>query len=77
MSIYKCKHFKIQELVSPQVYQRYGEFAWIFFSNNLKQDFDTIREYHGHGFAFESALALKEYVFNTLKAKAIKCKCFK
>ncbi len=57
MSIYKCKHFKIQELVSPQVYQRYGEFAWRFFSNDLKQDFDTIREYHGHG------ITINDWVF--------------
>ena len=47
--MYKCKHFKVQELVSPQVYQRYGEFCWKFFSDLIKIDLDTIREYHGYG----------------------------
>ena len=45
--IYKCKFFKLQELVSPDVYQKYGDFAWRFFSNEIKQDIDTIREHHG------------------------------
>lgn len=55
--MYKCKHFKIQELVSPQVYQKYGEFCWKFFSDNFKQDLDTIREYHGHG------ITINDWVF--------------
>jgi hypothetical protein len=46
--MYKCKYFKVQELVSPQVYQRYGEFCWKFFSDLIKIDLDTIRNYHGH-----------------------------
>lgn len=45
--MYKCKHFTIKELVSPQVYNKFGEFAWKFFDENLLRDLDTIREYHG------------------------------
>ena len=55
--MYKCKHFKVQELVSPQVYQRYGEFCWKFFSDLLKIDLDTIREYHGYG------ITINDWVF--------------
>lgn len=45
--MYKCKHFKIQELVSKQVFNKYGDFCWRFFSENILRDLDTIREYHG------------------------------
>ena len=44
--MYNCKHFKIQELVSKLVYNRFGEFCWSFFSDDFKRDIDTIREYH-------------------------------
>ena len=48
MTLYKCKYFDIRELVSPQVYNKYGaEFCWKFFDELLLQDLDTIREYHG------------------------------
>ena len=47
--VYKCRFFKVQELVSPQVYQKYGEFCWKFFSDLIKIDLDTIRNYHGYG----------------------------
>lgn len=55
--MYKCKHFKVQELVSPQVYQKYGEFCWKFFSDLIKIDLDTIREYHGYG------ITINDWVF--------------
>ena len=45
--MYKCKHFTIKELVSPQVYNKFGEFAWKFFDERFLKDLDTIREYHG------------------------------
>lgn len=45
--IYKCKYFKLQELVPPDVYQKYGDFAWRFFDVNLLKDIDTIRDKHG------------------------------
>ena len=47
-NMYQCKHFKIQELVSKIVYERFGEFCWSFFSDDFKCDLDAIREYHGH-----------------------------
>ena len=45
--MYYCKYFKIQELVSKLVYDKYGEFCWRFFSEEFKKDLDTIREFHG------------------------------
>ena len=45
--MYKCKHFKIQELVSPIVYSQWGDKAWMFFDEDVLQDLDTIRETYG------------------------------
>ena len=45
--MYKCKYFKIQELVSKLVYDKYCDFCWRFFSEEFKKDLDTIREFHG------------------------------
>ena len=36
--MYTCKHFKIQELVSKLVYDKYKDFAWRFFSDDFKKD---------------------------------------
>lgn len=43
----KCKYFKITELVSKAVYNKFGETAWMFFDEDYLIDLDTIREYHG------------------------------
>lgn len=43
---YICKHFKIQELVSPYIYNKFGSLAWIFFDTEVLKDLDRIREYH-------------------------------
>lgn len=42
--MYKCKYFKIQELVCPHVYKKYGDKAWEFFSEDFLKDLDTVRE---------------------------------
>ena len=55
--MYKCKYFKIQELVSKIVYDRYGDFCWRFFSDDFKKDLDTIREHH------KSGLTINDWVF--------------
>lgn len=41
--IYRCAYFGLKELVSPVVYQRWGEKAWMFFGENTLQDLDNIR----------------------------------
>jgi hypothetical protein len=50
--MYICKHFKIQELVSKQVYNyfttKYGAlFCWRFFQEQILRELDKIRDYHG------------------------------
>ena len=42
--MYKCKYFGIKELVSKIVYQKFGEFAWSFFDEDVLKDLDAIRE---------------------------------
>lgn len=41
----KSKYFKIQELVSKKVYNRYGENAWMFIDTKLIKVLDTLREH--------------------------------
>lgn len=55
--MYRCKYFKIQELVSPQVFNKFGDFCWRFFSDEIKEDLDTIRKYHGFG------ITINDWVF--------------
>lgn len=40
----KSKYFKIQELVCPDVYKKYGEQAWMFIDPELIETLDIIRE---------------------------------
>lgn len=43
----KSKYFKIQELVSKAVYDRYGERAWQFIDIRLIKVIDSLREHFG------------------------------
>ena len=43
----------------------------------VEMGFRLFKAFQGNGYALESATAMKEYVFNTLKAKTLKCKCYK
>lgn len=45
--MYKCKHFDIKELVSPQVYEDKGEKAWRFFNPVALKGLDKLREKFG------------------------------
>lgn len=42
--VYKCNYFGIKELVSPVVYNTWGEKAWMFFEESVLKDLDLIRE---------------------------------
>lgn len=44
---YRCIYFGIKELVSPIVYDKWKEQAWMFFDENVLQDLDKIRETYG------------------------------
>lgn len=41
----KSKYFKIQELVSKQTYEKYGEKSWMFLDERLISTLDALREY--------------------------------
>ena len=43
----KSKYFKIQELVSENVYKKYGEKAWEFIDTRLIKVLDLLREHFG------------------------------
>ena len=45
--LFKCRYFRLQELVPPDVYNKYKDFAWRFFDEDILKDLDTIREHHG------------------------------
>lgn len=45
--MYICKYFRLQELVSPLVFEKYGQFAWYFFDSEFLEDIDTLREAWG------------------------------
>ena len=43
----KSKYFKIQELVSRKVYEKYGNSAWGFIDERLIITIDSLREFFG------------------------------
>lgn len=45
--MYKCQYFSIQELVSPIVYNKWGQQAWMFFDEDVLRELDFIRETFG------------------------------
>ncbi|WP_426711441.1 hypothetical protein [Cetobacterium sp. SF1] len=53
----RAKYFKIQELVSRGVYEKYGERAWTFMDKNLIETLDTLREF------FNSPIYVNDWAF--------------
>ncbi|MBE5734449.1 MAG: GNAT family N-acetyltransferase [Clostridiales bacterium] len=47
------------------------------FFGGVEMGFRFFKQFHGKGFAIESATALKNYVIDTLGAKKLKSRCFK
>ncbi len=45
--MYKCTHFDIEELVSPQAFKDRGEKAWQLLDENLLIAIDRLREKYG------------------------------
>ncbi len=41
----KCKYFIIQELVSPEIYQEFGDKAWSLIDDSMKDALDATREH--------------------------------
>ncbi len=44
---YKCKYFKIEELVDRETHRLYGEGAWMFFRPEALMALDDLREFFG------------------------------
>jgi len=47
-SFYICEHFKIYELVDPNIYKKRGELAWELFNPILLETIDAMRDYFYH-----------------------------
>lgn len=45
--LYRPQYFKLYELVSPNIYHQFKEFAWNFLDVGLLQDIDLLREKWG------------------------------
>lgn len=45
--MYKCRHFTLQELVSRQTYERFGQQAWRFLDQAALVGIDTLRDIYG------------------------------
>ena len=45
--MYRCHKFSIKELVSPVVYDKWKEQAWMFFDEEMLKELDFIREQWG------------------------------
>lgn len=45
--MYKCAYFGIRELVSPVVFNKWGQKAWMFFEEDTLKELDYIRESFG------------------------------
>ena len=58
-------------MIGELVLHNFGE------DDSVEMGFRFFKEYQGKGYAKESALALKDFVKNTLGAKKIKSRCFK
>lgn len=44
---YKCRNFKIEELVDKSTYEKFGEQAWQFFNPSILVSVDGVRDYFG------------------------------
>ena len=45
--MYKCEHFRLQELVPPHIYEQWGERAWQFLDDRMLITLDRLRDKYG------------------------------
>jgi len=45
--MYKCKNFKIVELVDPEVHKQFGDMAWLFLDEKALKTLDLLRDTFG------------------------------
>lgn len=58
MEYYKCKYFKIHELVPPDIYKKYGDSAFQFLDPKMLYTIDKIRE------RYNTSLTINNYMWN-------------
>ena len=64
----KSKYFKIQELVSKAVYEKYGEKSWEFIDERLIKTLDLLREH------FNAPITINNYKWGgNLTQRGIRC----
>ena len=47
MENYKCKYFKIQELVPPHIYEKRGDKSWELLDSRALMAIDSLRDLYG------------------------------
>ena len=66
----KSKYFKIQELVSKQTYEKYGEKSWIFLDERLILTLDALREY------FDAPITVNNWLWGgNLQQRGLRTNC--
>ena len=66
----KSKYFKIQELVSKQTYEKYGEKSWIFLDERLILTLDALREY------FNAPITVNNWLWGgNLQQRGLRANC--
>ena len=65
---YKCKHFRIEELVSPAVFAAHGEGAWRFLHPEALIGIDALREELGEIITINNWLWKGHFRYSGLRA---------
>jgi len=65
---YRCKYFKLNELVSPAVYSHFGTFAWKFLNQGMLRDLDLLRD------LWDNPLIINNYAWGgSYKESGLRC----
>ena len=66
---YRCKNFRIEELVSPDFHKRWKGSAWWFIDSGAAHDLDVIRDHFGVSVTINDWLWNGRYVASGLRQK--------
>lgn len=57
----KCKHFIIQELVSPEIFKELGENAWSLIDDSMKDALDGTREHFANKYGKSAKMIINNW----------------